>query len=506
MSSSSVVEHKIGVNSRENDSHQTFAPTVLVLFGGTGDLSNRKLLPAVYNLCFEALESNQPLPYVVVSVGRRPWDHTTYREQVRPWIEQFARKKVTPTYLDRFVEILEYYSMDLEDQEAYVGLLDRLQTQYPDSERLYYYAVSPQFFAPISRGLSQRPEQASRGRVIIEKPFGETLEQARVLQEQVAALFGEERVFHIDHYLGKEMVQNILTLRFENSIFSRIWDNQSIESVEITAAETVGVETRGGYYDQAGALRDMVQNHLFQILTILAMQRPTAFTPEALCAAQVEVLQALKPVGEEWQNHLVAAQYRGYREEPKVARDSHTETYTALVLEIQNEQWQGVPFLIRTGKCLGRRGTFVVIHFRPAPGAKQANQLRIEIQPDEGVDLQFNIKKPGLGFSVQQVEMQFCQSCQVEAHENTPEAYERLLDEASQGRKEFFSQWAQIEYSWSFVEHLRKRWQEAGCPLVEYEPGSAGPVEAEALAKHWGCAWSELDHGFQEETAHATIL
>lgn len=469
------------------------APTLLVIFGGTGDLAHRKLLPAVYNLCYEALQTGQPLPFEVLAIGRRDWTDEDYRASVNGWVETFSRKPYTAELGALFQKHVFYQALDLEDSEGYAALFERFAQQWPESPRLYYYAVAPRFFAPISRALGQYPDQAKQARLIIEKPFGETLQQAKQLYEEMCTVFGAERIFHIDHYLGKEMIQNILTLRFENKLFESTWDHRSIEAVEITAAETVGVETRGGYYDRSGAMRDMMQNHLFQILSILAMEKPADDRLESLAEAQAALLDTLRPVGEDWDQHFVAGQYEGYRTEAQVAADSRTETYAAVAVHVDHPRWQGVPFLIRTGKKLGARGTFIVIRYRSTPGAQQPNTLRIEIQPQEGIHVRFNIKKPGLTDAIEPVEMTFCQSCRVDAHENTPEAYERLLRYAAEGRQSLFSQWPQIEKSWRWIDDLMARWEAAGRPLASYVPGGDGPSAADQMAQAHGLHWEALE-------------
>lgn len=464
---------------------------LLVIFGGTGDLAHRKLLPAVYNLSQEALAEGRQPPMRVLAIGRRAWTRRDYADWARDWIREFTRKPVTDELLDAFLnQYVDYHEMDIEDHAAYEGLFKTFERDYSDNPRVHYLAVAPRFFKPIALGLGSQPAACGQDRVIIEKPFGEDRMQAQQLFAALTQVFGEEHVFAIDHYLGKEMIQNILTLRFENMIFKSCWNRNFIESVEITASETVGVETRGGYYDQAGAMRDMVQNHLFQILSILAMEEPERDNSYAMSVAQQNVLQALRiPKLETCAKAICLGQYEGYRAEPKVSPESQTDTYAALAVYVDNPRWEGVPFLIRTGKKLARRSTYVVINFRRTPGAKEPDRLVIDIQPDEGVELRFNIKKPGLGFAVEPVAMSFCQSCSVEAHSNTPEAYERLLQAACEGQRELFSQWPQIQLSWAWVDRVLEVWAEAGRPLFSYEQGSTGPKEADAFAARHGVTW-----------------
>lgn len=467
---------------------------VLVLFGGTGDLAKRKLLPALYNLDYEALRKGEPLPFRVLAIGRRRWSRQTYLQSIQEWVQKFCRKPIDDELFECFSQAVDYYELDIESAETYDGLFAYLKTYYPEAQLLYYFAVAPRYFTAISKGLGRQPAEAQKARVLIEKPFGENLEQALKLYEKISQLFGAEQVYHIDHYLGKEMIQNIQTLRFDNRLLKHCWNRDCIAAVEITAAEQVGVESRAGYYDQSGAMRDMVQNHLFQILSILAMEEPERDNPYALTVTQQNVLQALRPLDSaELDERLCLAQYRGYKDEEGVSQQSTTDTYAALVLHIDNPRWQGVPFFMRTGKKLANRSTYVVIHFRETMPGTGGNRLVIEIQPTEGVRLSFNIKKPGLSFEVEEVEMNFCQSCQIDAHQNTPEAYERLLSAALQGQRFLFSQWPQISWSWAYVDSLLEAWRRRGKKLASYEVHSQGPEEAEALTKPYGLAWSDIN-------------
>lgn len=331
---------------------------------------------------------------------------------------------------------------------------------------------------------------ARRGKVILEKPFGESLAAAGELNRRLEAFFDPENIYRIDHYLGKEMVRNIQTIRFTNPIFTNLWDARFIESVQISALEEEGVGTRGGYYDTSGALKDMVQNHLFQILSIVAMERPAQFSGPDMHAEQLKVLRALRlPEAGEVRDALLLGQYAGYRAEKAVAPDSSTETYAALRLFIDNDRWRGAPFYIRTGKKLGRREMQVAVVFRRPSSDVAHDVLLIKIQPTEGVYLQFNIKRPGDTDEVTQAKMDFCQSCSLENRINTPEAYERLLGACIRGERSWFSQWDQIETSWRFVERLRELGRAEGLPVLNYEPGSMGPPEADALLARFGHGW-----------------
>lgn len=459
----------------------------ITIFGGTGDLTFRKLLPALYNLFAAA---SPALPQRILIIGRRPYTDAAYRGEAQGWVRQFARLPYTDEAYARFAQRIFYYPMDFTDLEQYPALGAYYAAQ-GISGGIFYFAVAPRFFSVITEGLA-RVEGASAGKVILEKPFGEALEDARALSARLEAFFTPQRVYRIDHYLGKEMVRGIQTLRFANPIFAAAWNASAIECVQIAADEQVGVETRGGYYDRSGALRDMVQNHLFQILSILAMEAPAEAGPAHLHAAQLAVLRALRlPEPDEIGQALVLGQYDGYRAEPQVAPDSRTESYAALRLFIDTRRWRGVPFYIRTGKRLARREMSVTVVFRsPAPGVEPC-LLTLRIQPTEGVTLRFNIKKPGQSEAILPVEMDFCQSCMDVGQQNTPEAYERLLTACVQGERAWFSQWDQIETCWRFVDGLKNAWEAAGAPLERYAPGSAGPAGADALTARLGHRWIE---------------
>lgn len=457
----------------------------ITIFGGTGDLTFRKLLPALYNL---SAAGKLPKDFRIVAIGRRSYTTDEYAALARDWVEKFSRLPFTPEDYGRFSARLAYFRMDFTSTEAY-GALDAYYGETGVASHVFYLAVAPQFFAAIAEGLAC-VRGANGGKVIVEKPFGEDLASAGVLNEKLEAFFAPEHIYHIDHYLGKEMVRNIQTIRFANPIFADAWDARHIESVQISALETVGVETRGGYYDASGALKDMVQNHLFQILSIVAMERPAAFTPEHMHAEQLRVLRALRPVAaEDAAEALALGQYEGYRGEPQVAPDSQTETYAALRLFVDNERWRGAPFYIRTGKKLDRREMEVAVTFRsPHPSLPQ-NVLVVKIQPEEGVYLQFNIKKPGETDETAQAKMDFCQSCSLANRINTPEAYERLLTACFAGERSWFSQWDQIETSWRFIDRLRAAYQAQKLPVYTYPPKTCGPKEAGQLLARAGHAW-----------------
>ena len=457
------------------------------IFGGTGDLTFRKLLPALYNL---QAQSKLEEDFSIVIIGRRDYDHAGYCEEAAGWIKQYARLPYRMDEFERFARRIHYVQMDFTGLENY----ERLNAFYKERHlhnHVFYFAVAPRFFAVIAKGLEQ-VEKACTGKVIIEKPFGEDLESARVLNEDLERFFTKERMFHIDHYLGKEMVRNMQAIRFMNPIFQDVWNAKYIEHVQISAMETVGVENRGGYYDASGALKDMVQNHLFQILSILAMERPGAFTSEEMHARQLEVLRALKLVTpEDLEQSLILGQYDGYRSEPLVSPESGTETYACMRLFIDNDRWNGTPFYIRTGKKTGLRETEVAVIFRRPNPETEPDILLIKIQPTEGIYLRFNIKRPGDSEEVMTASMDFCQNCILENQVNTPEAYERLLTACIKGERSWFSQWDQIEISWNYIEQLKQLAASRNLPLYPYLPGTRGPREAEMLLNTFGHHWLE---------------
>lgn len=457
----------------------------LTIFGGTGDLTFRKLLPALYNMWMTGQMGEEQQ---IVIIGRRSYTTEEYRTIAKDWVKQFARISFKEDEFERFSQKVSYYQMDFTDIDAYIGL----NTYYQNKEikaDIFYFAVAPRFFQVIVQGL-KKVEGSEEGKVIIEKPFGENLEKAKELNQRMEAFFKPEHIFRIDHYLGKEMVRNIQTIRFTNPIFSNIWNSKNIEYIQISAMEDVGVEQRGGYYDQSGALRDMVQNHLLQILTIVAMERPNQFYGDKMHREQIRVLEDIRQADQETiADTLLLAQYEGYRSEASVAADSQTETYAALRLFIDNERWEGMPFYIRTGKKLGKREMEVAIVFKRSSPEMAPNILRIKIQPTEGVDLQFNIKRPGDFDEVIETKMDFCQNCSLANRINTPEAYERMLNACMKGDRSWFSQWDQIETSWQHMDQFHDLYHQQNLPIYSYKIGSDGPKESDDLLKQFGHKW-----------------
>ena len=470
--------YSITTGGRTMNKEQTFT-----IFGGTGDLTFRKLIPALYNM---AAAGNEQLNGRIVVIGRRDYTSESYRKLAGEWVEKFARLTYREEIYDKLAERIVYYRMDFTDEDEYKEL-DAFYTEIGARAHIFYFAVAPRFFGTIVQGLKS-VHGAGSGKVVIEKPFGENLLAAEELNVRMEAFFGPDHIYRIDHYLGKEMVRNIQTIRFANPIFSNIWDAGHIECIQIAELEEVGVETRGGYYDHSGALKDMMQNHLFQILTIVAMERPEGPGVEEMHREQMKVLKALcKP--EAAAGSMVLGQYGGYRKEQAVDENSATETYAALRLFVENDRWGGMPFYIRTGKKLRKREMQVAVVFKsPVPGVPQ-NILNIKIQPTEGVYLQFNIKRPGEADEIIQAKMDFCQSCSYINQMNTPEAYERLLGACIRGERSWFSQWDQIETSWKYVDAIREQYVSGSLPVYSYEPGTAGPEEADKMLRQHGHAW-----------------
>lgn len=453
----------------------------MVIFGGTGDLAYRKLFPALYNL---HVLNELPEDYKVIGIGRRDYSQADYLGIVKEWLQKYSRVKYLEEHFADFSKRISYYKMDFDNPAEYESLLQYFKENQLNHEIIFYYAVAPQFFLPITQNLRIRNCLLNQCKVIVEKPFGKDLESAHALSEELRASFLPDNIFYIDHYLGKEMILNIMTIRFFNSIFKGVWNKDFIESVQINAFETVGVETRGGYYDESGAVRDMMQNHLFQILSLVAMEEPANMESEAIKKAQQRIFEDLKPIAPETiEEHLILGQYEGYRGEDKVNPESKTETYAAMRLFIENERWRNVPFYIRTGKKLFSRESEVIVQFKKTVKEAEGNILIIKIQPDEGIYLKFNIKKPGKEQEVQTVKMDFCQSCILENRINTPEAYERLLRAAMNSDQSLFSKWNQIETCWKYIDHAVESYEKHSGKLYPYEQGSAGPKEADNLLK-----------------------
>jgi glucose-6-phosphate 1-dehydrogenase len=487
------------------------APTTIIIFGGTGDLAKRKLFPAFYNLF---LDGKMPEQFNIAALGRRDKNSQEFRDYVKENILLFSRNKITSEEKwNEFQEKIVYIKNEIEVEESYVqlaGHLDAFDESYGKrGNRLYYLSIAPDFIEPISRnikktGLASLPDQ---DRIIVEKPFGHDKASAIELNNLLSSTFEEKQLYRIDHYLGKETVQNILTFRFGNSIFEPLWSNKHIESIQITVAEEVGVESRGGFYEGTGALKDMIQNHLMQVLCMIAIEPPKSLDADEVRDRKVDVLRAIRRITDDQVEHYaVRGQYsegvskagkqlKAYREEDGVASDSITETFAALKFYIDNERWQGVPFYMRTGKRLKEKQSYIVINFKPLPHSTFAasgiqlapNRLIINIQPEMDIRLQFMTKKTGISMALKPAEMIFDYfSCQ----EDTPEAYETLLMDAILGDLTLFMRSDLVEESWDVVDTIRRNWEDNTVDFPNYSAGSWGPKEAELLVERQGHEWS----------------
>jgi glucose-6-phosphate 1-dehydrogenase len=478
-------------------------PTALVIFGATGDLARRKLLPALYNL---AQDGALPGRFRLVGVSRQEKAHEDYRAECEEAIRRFSRRQPTDDVLKGLLEDVRYVPGVFDDDSVYAELgkvLDEYDEQAAEPlNRAFYLSTAPEFFPVIVERLGKSKlahDEHAQVRVIIEKPFGTTLEEARELNRRVLSIFDESQVFRIDHYLGKETVQNLLAFRFANGMFEPLWNRNYIDYVQITAAEDIGIGTRAGYYDHAGALRDLIQNHMLQLLCHVAMEPPVNFTAEEVRNEKVKVLESIpRPTPDDIPQIAVRAQYGaghaggedvvGYLEEKGVANDSTTETYAALRLEVDNWRWAGVPFYIRTGKRLARKVTEIAITLKPVPHLAfsqdgslgvQPNQLVLTVQPNEGVSLRLGAKIPGTRMIIRPVNMEFLYGTSFLSQ--SPEAYERLITDAMRGDATLFTRNDEVEAQWEVCDPIVRAWGQEPGPLPQYEAGSQGPAEADSL-------------------------
>jgi glucose-6-phosphate 1-dehydrogenase len=490
-------------------------PCSIVIFGASGDLTARKLIPALYHLF---VEKQLPNPVRIIGFARREKSDAQFREEMKAGIEQYSRtKKVDASAWEAFSTSLTYCQGEFSDPKAYLKLGEQLANQKDEGLRknvLFYLSTSPSQFGEIAEHLAKAKllvkgqEGKNWQRVVVEKPFGHDLASARQLNAELTRFAYEKQIYRIDHYLGKETVQNILMFRFSNAIFEQLWSRQAVDHVQLTVSEKLGVGTRGGYYEEAGALRDMVQNHLLQVLALVAMEPPVSLEAEAIRDEKVKLLKSIRPLqAAQVATQVVRGQYQAgyvegqarpaYREEQKVRPNSNVETYIAARLMIDNWRWSGVPFYLRTGKNLPFSASEVRIQFKPTPnvlfaaqcGPKlDANAITLRLQPNEGIYLRFNGKVPGTSVQVRPVRMHFSYDSEFGAY--TPEAYERLLLEAIAGDATLFIRRDEVETAWAIVDPIRQAWE--SLPLTEsefYPAGSWGPHASDALLAERGHTW-----------------
>ncbi len=506
---------------------RTTTPALMVIFGASGDLARRKLLPALYKLIYQGL---LPPNFTVLGYARSDYDDASFRERAQEGVERFADVEFDPQVWEAFRQHLFYIRGSYTDPEDFRRLAGRIQALEERLDtahnRLFYLATPPDVYESIATHLGQvklaRPARpTSWTRLVVEKPFGHDLASAQALNDHLLAIFQEDQIYRIDHYLGKETVQNILVFRFANGIFEPIWNRNYVDHVQITVAESIGVEGRGGYYDRAGALRDMVQNHMLQLVALTAMEPPVAFDADAVRNQKVNLLRSIRPLRpEEVPRYTVRAQYAAgnidgvelpdYLDEPGVRPDSTTETFVAWKVEIDNWRWSGVPFYLRTGKALPRKISEIAIYFRRAPHLlfqsdphlsqrPQRNVLSMRIQPDEGISLEISAKRPGPSVQIQPVHMEFLYGSSFGVA--PPDAYQRLLLDVVRGDSTLFTRRDEVEVAWDRVTRILEGWhleeEEArrsglSFRLPTYRAGTWGPAEAGRLLARDGQRWRRL--------------
>ena len=489
-------------------------PTTLTIFGATGDLAHRKLLPALYNL---AHEGSLPERFNLIGVSRSEKAHEDFRVEMKESIEKYSRTPPKPEVLDALLERAKYIPGVFDDPSVYETLRQTI-AEYDEEagivfDRIFYLSTAPEFFPVIVNALGEHNLDRTKDaetRVVIEKPFGYDLASARQLNEAVLSVFQESQVFRIDHYLGKETVQNIMAFRFANTMFEPVWNRNYIDHVQITAVEDIGIGTRAGYYDGAGALRDLVQNHMMELLANVCMEPPTAFDADRVRDEKVKVIEAIRPPAiEDVPKMAVRAQYArgrsageevpGYLEEDGVPPDSKTETYAALRLEVSNWRWAGVPFYLRTGKRLARKVTEIAVQLKPVPHLAfqahgslgvQPNQLVLTVQPDEGVLLSLGAKIPGARMRIRPVNMEFHYGTAFLSQ--SPEAYERLIMDAMRGDATLFTRNDEVDALWRVVDPILQAWKQDKGGVAQYAAGSDGPELADELIAQDGRKWRAL--------------
>jgi glucose-6-phosphate 1-dehydrogenase len=485
--------------------------TVFFIFGATGDLAKRKLYPAIYSMYREGKLKDR---FAVIGLARRPKTQEEFRADVHESIRSFARyKDISDEEWADFAEHFEYLSLDTKNTDGFKSLLTlatSLEQKFNiPGNRMFYLALAPELFGTVAQNLKAGGLLTNSGwkRLVIEKPFGYNRVTAESLNLEITSVFDESEIYRIDHYLGKEMVQNIEAMRFANMFFEPLWNNKYIANIQITSSETVGVEDRGGYYDKSGALRDMAQNHLLQMVAMMAMEPPSRLQPEAIRDEKVKALRSLRRYEsvEEVHENVVRGQYAaglsngkqvvGYREEDSVNPESTTETFVAAKVMIDNFRWAGVPFYIRTGKKMAAKSTEIVVEFKNLPDRVhfarktnlEPNLLVFRVNPLEGIYIKVNVKQPGAEWMIQPVALDFCNSCQIGW--NTPEAYERLISDAMRGDSTYFTRWDEVAVAWKFIDRIQDAWGQSNGDLVSYAAGTMGPTASDALLAKDGFKW-----------------
>ena len=474
-----------------------------VLFGATGDLAKRKIFPALYNLY---LEKKLPNPLSIIGLGRNEMSHKEFQNHVVQSVRTFSRRiENKDDHMSEFLDVFRYSVLDATKAEDFGKLLNLVKKRENElnipENRMFYLSVAPEFFGPIALHIKESGLGSTKGwkRLIIEKPFGRDLESARELNATLSKAFEENEIYRIDHYLGKSMIQNLESLEFSNPILQTLLNNKHIANVQITASETVGVEERAGYYDKSGAIRDMFQNHMMQILMMTAMHLPKSISPDEIRHEKRKVIEAVRPLKkEDVRLNVIRGQYSsgeingspvvGYINEPGIKATSENDTYVAARLWIDNPYWKGVPFYIRTGKRMAEKSTRIVVEFKNSFHIKSKNEMSpnlliIEINPNENVSFQLNSKNPVNG-KIEPVKISFSTQ-----QADIPEAYERLIYDAIRGNSTFFAHWKEVELSWEWVQPILEAFKENLIPLYGYQAGSNGPEAANRLLRKDGFKW-----------------
>lgn len=484
---------------------------LMVIFGGTGDLTNRKLIPALYNLVYD---KRLPKHFAIIAVGRKDMDNEQYQKEIFEQLKKYSRNEIDEALWEKLSCLIYYFKLNFTKQAGYeklgVFLRELDDTYQTRGNRLFYLAVAPELFETIvmylrKSGMAAETKSSWR-RLVIEKPFGKDLKTARLLNGKLREVFQEDDIYRIDHYLGKEMIQNIMVLRFCNLVFESLWNNQFIDNIQISLSEKHGVGTRGGYYEQSGAMRDMVQNHLLQIVSLVAMEAPINLTPDAIRMEKLKVLNSIESFSlQSLKNNIVFGQYGkgvidghpvpGYREE--VSDNSNTETFIAMKFHINNFRWAGTPFYVRTGKRLGVHAAEIVIQFKSLPDIlyfsndteQEPNLLVIKIQPNVGVFFQFNTRDFNTDREIMSANMDT--SYTSHAQGNTPEAYEKLILDAIKGESTLFASWDEVEASWMIADRIVEYGRRKKLKFPNYDAGSMGPIQSfELLARDCRKWWN----------------